>query len=71
MAPCIRSISRRTSAGRRLAALRRLQGGQPEPLPEQFSAFGIAGGVGQGLRHLFMTHPPLGERIRALEAADR
>ena len=58
-------------AGRRkmIAALRRLQGGQPDPLPDQFSAFGIAGHVGQGLRRLFMTHPPLGERIRALESS--
>ena len=52
-----------------IAALRRLQGGQPDPLPDQFSAFGIAGHVGQGLRRLFMTHPPLGERIRALESS--
>jgi heat shock protein HtpX len=41
-----------------------------EPLPaQQFAAFGIAGGdVGSGLRRLFMSHPPLDERIAALRA---
>jgi heat shock protein HtpX len=39
-----------------------------EPLPApQFAAFGIAdGAVGSGLRRLFMSHPPLDERIAAL-----
>lgn len=35
-------------------------------LPNEVAAFGISGGVGHGLRKLFMTHPPLEERIRAL-----
>ncbi|MGO9802033.1 MAG: protease HtpX [Steroidobacteraceae bacterium] len=41
-----------------------------EPLPaRQFAAFGIAGGdVGSGLRRLFMSHPPLDERIAALRS---
>ena len=41
-----------------------------EPLPaHQFAAFGIAGGdIGSGLRRLFMSHPPLDERIAALRA---
>jgi heat shock protein HtpX len=41
-----------------------------EPLPaQQFAAFGIAGGdSGGGLRRLFMSHPPLDERIAALRA---
>jgi heat shock protein HtpX len=41
-----------------------------EPLPaQQFAAFGIAdGSVGGGLRRLFMSHPPLDERIAALRA---
>lgn len=41
-----------------------------EPLPaQQFAAFGIADGrVGGGLRRLFMSHPPLDERIAALRA---
>jgi len=33
------------------------------------AAFGIAGGVGQGFKRLFMSHPPLDERIAALRAA--
>jgi heat shock protein HtpX len=39
-----------------------------EPLPaQQFAAFGIAdGSSGGGLRRLFMSHPPLEERIAAL-----
>jgi heat shock protein HtpX len=41
-----------------------------EPLPtQQFAAFGIAGGdIGGGLRRLFMSHPPLDERIAALRS---
>jgi len=39
-----------------------------EPLPaQQFAAFGIAdGSVASGLKRLFMSHPPLDERIAAL-----
>ncbi len=37
-----------------------------EPLPEQMAAFGIAGGIGDGLKKMFMSHPPLDERIEAL-----
>ena len=36
-------------------------------LPEKMAAFGISGGQGFGLKRLFMTHPPLDERIAALE----
>jgi len=32
------------------------------------SAFGINGGVREGLKALFMTHPPLEQRIAALQA---
>ncbi|MGY4515667.1 protease HtpX [Lysobacter sp. HA18] len=35
-------------------------------LPKQVQAFGISGDVAHGLRRLFMTHPPLTERIEAL-----
>jgi heat shock protein HtpX len=52
-----------------IAALRRLQltAGQRH-LPDQLAAFGISGGIGSGLKSLFMSHPPLEERIAALEA---
>jgi heat shock protein HtpX len=50
-----------------IAALRRLQSVSEEnQLPTQFAAFGIAGG--KGLASLFASHPPMGERIAALEA---
>jgi heat shock protein HtpX len=35
-------------------------------LPSQVRAFGISGSVGAGLKRLFMSHPPLAERIQAL-----
>ena len=38
-------------------------------LPERVSAFGIAGGMPQGFKRLFMSHPPLDERIAALRNA--
>jgi heat shock protein HtpX len=51
-----------------IAALERLRQQHPQPLPDQMAAFGISGGLGQGLKRLFMTHPPLEERIAALRA---
>jgi len=59
-------------AGRRnmINALKRLQSLHPAPLPDKMAAFGIAGGGSRGLKRLFMTHPPLEERIAALEASD-
>ena len=50
-----------------IAALERLKStaGQPH-LPDQLAAFGINGGLGSGIKRLFMTHPPLDERIAAL-----
>ncbi len=52
-----------------IAALKRLQKtvGQPH-LPDQMAAFGISGSPRSGIRTLFMTHPPLEERIAALAA---
>jgi heat shock protein HtpX len=38
-------------------------------LPKAIQAFGIAGGPGHGLRRLFMSHPPLEERIAALRSS--
>jgi heat shock protein HtpX len=51
-----------------LEALRRSQG-QAEGLPEAMRAFGINGGKGGGFKRLFMSHPPLEERIEALQKA--
>ena len=52
-----------------IGALERLKTAY-EPLPStQFAAFGIAGPVARGLQRLFMSHPPLDERIAALRAA--
>ncbi len=51
-----------------VAALRRLkQMHEPSHLPDQVAAFGI-NGKQSGLAKLFMSHPPLDERIAALEA---
>ena len=57
-------------AGRQkmINALQRLQQAHPEPLPEKMAAFGISGHNGGGLKRLFMTHPPLEERIAVLKA---
>ena len=50
-----------------IAALERLKAIQEEPLPAQLEAFGIATGkASTGLARLFMSHPPLDERIAAL-----
>lgn len=60
-------------AGRQnmIAALERLNVMHPQPLPEKMAAFGIAGGGSTGIKRLFMTHPPLEERIAALKAAQQ
>ena len=39
----------------------------PNQLPESMQAFGITAGKRKGLKALFMTHPPLEDRIAALE----
>ena len=56
-----------------IAALERLKSnhGQPAQLPDQIAAFGISGGVAGGFKRLFMSHPPLDERIAALRSGDR
>ncbi len=61
-----------TLAGRQkmIAALERLNAQHaPSTLPAQVEAFGIAGGIGHGLKRLFLSHPPLEERIATLRAA--
>ena len=49
-----------------IGALQRLGALHPQALPEQMAAFGIAGDLAHGFKRLFMTHPPLEERIAAL-----
>jgi heat shock protein HtpX len=50
-----------------IKALERLQKSSNEPhLPEQLEAFGISGNMATGIKSLFMSHPPLSERIEAL-----
>jgi len=50
-----------------VAALEKLRRAVNQPhLPDQVAAFGISGDARRGLRRLFMTHPPLEERIEAL-----
>ena len=49
-----------------IGALQRLQARLSGPLPDQMAAFGISGGGAGGLKRLFMSHPPLEERIAAL-----
>ena len=53
-----------------IAALRRLQSiHEPSRLPDQMVAFGINGGLAEGMRKLFMSHPPLSQRIETLQRA--
>jgi len=59
-------------AGRQkmIAALRALQRPtEHKDLPGEFAAFGISGGMSTGMKRLFLSHPPLEERINALQEA--
>ncbi len=57
--------ARLAGRGKMIAALRALQRAhEPEALPGELAAFGIHGG---GMGKLFMSHPPLEERIAALQ----
>lgn len=61
-------------AGRQkmIHALQRLKATVEQPhLPDQLAAFGISGGRGLGLKRLFMSHPPLDERIARLQEANQ
>jgi len=51
-----------------ISALERLQQAHSGALPQNMAAFGISGGQVSGFRKLFMSHPPLEERIDALRA---
>ncbi|TVR33048.1 MAG: protease HtpX [Balneolaceae bacterium] len=52
-----------------IGALQRLkaESNVPNQLPESMQAFGITGGKRKGLKAFFMTHPPLEDRIAALQ----
>lgn len=56
-----------TSKEKMISALRRLQAHhEPSHLPDQVAAFGIRSKVG-GMALLFRSHPPLEDRIKALQ----
>lgn len=60
-------------AGRQkmIAALERLRRAhEPSQLPDQMAAFGINGSIGGGIKRLFRSHPPLEERIAALQRSE-
>ena len=48
-------------------ALQRLAAGRPAELPESLEAFGISGSKRHGIQKQFMSHPPIDERIAALQ----
>jgi heat shock protein HtpX len=56
--------------GAMISALERLRADHGEnTLPKTLAAFGISDRMGTGLQRLFMSHPPLEERIAALRNA--
>jgi heat shock protein HtpX len=65
--------ARLAGTGNMIGALERLRDAQlrrhPAGLPAQMRAFGISAGVPRGFMRLFMSHPPLEERIAALKTA--
>ena len=56
-----------SGAGNMIDALQMLKRSHGQPLPQQLQAFGINTGSEAGFMRLFMTHPPLDERIAALK----
>jgi heat shock protein HtpX len=57
-----------TGAGNMIDALQMLKRSHGPPMPQELQAFGINTGSEVGFMRLFMTHPPLDERIAALKA---
>jgi heat shock protein HtpX len=62
--------ARLAGIGNMIAALERLEEQHEPPLPAQFAALGICGKSAQGLSRLFMSHPPIAERIATLRVAE-
>jgi heat shock protein HtpX len=56
--------------GSMVGALQALKRSQGEPMPQQMQAFGINTGSANGFMRLFMSHPPLDERIAALQSQE-
>jgi len=54
--------------GSMIDALQALKRSQGPPMPPQMQAFGINTGGTNGFMQLFMSHPPLDERIAALQS---
>jgi heat shock protein HtpX len=52
-----------------IEALEVLKQSHGEPMPPQMQAFGINSGGTGGITRLFMTHPPIDERIAALQSS--
>jgi heat shock protein HtpX len=55
--------------GSMISALQVLKQSHGEPMPPQMQAFGINTGGAGGFMRLFMSHPPLDERIAALQSS--
>ena len=55
--------------GSMIGALQALKQSHGEPMPPQMQAFGINTGGAGGFMRLFMSHPPLDERIAALQSS--
>jgi heat shock protein HtpX len=55
--------------GNMIDALQMLKRSQGQPMPAQMQAFGINTGSTNGFMRLFMSHPPLDERIAALQSS--
>jgi heat shock protein HtpX len=53
--------------GSMIDALHALQRSQGDPMPPQLQAFGINTGKAEGFMRLFQSHPPLDERVAALQ----
>lgn len=60
--------ARLAGTGAMISALQHLRSeqGLPVHMPDSLTAFGINGGIKQGFARMFMSHPPLDERIDAL-----